>query len=117
MVVVRPPNNTSDVRHSKDAKKERVFLFFKHADILNLRAPFYRRPFMMTGLVLGVLALIIWGGRQLLTKAEVSDFYPATCLGTWANPQNAQGIPETLGGDGNTLLNDQNSSALVSSTD
>lgn len=117
MVVVRSTKNTSDVRISKEAKKGRFFLFFRHTGILNLRVPFYRRPFLMAGLVVGIFVLLIWGGRQLLTKAEVSDFYPATCLGTWVNPLNAQGIPETLGSEENIPFDERNSATFVSSTD
>ena len=44
----------------------------------------------------------IWGGvaiyNSTATKGEVKDFYPSLCLGTWKNPSNAQGSPQTVDG-------------------
>ncbi|RJP43100.1 hypothetical protein C4587_03020, partial [Candidatus Parcubacteria bacterium] len=40
--------------------------------------------------------LAVLAARNLLTRAEVADFFPTACLGTWKNVTNAQGEPETL---------------------
>ncbi|MDI6820732.1 MAG: hypothetical protein QMD65_00950 [Patescibacteria group bacterium] len=80
---------------------------------LNLKKRFYeRRP-----LIALFIVLLIGGGvfvlRSALTKAEVADFYPGSCLGTWQSPQNAQGMPETF--NSSELILDENNSAVFSS--
>ncbi|MEK7193509.1 MAG: hypothetical protein AAB652_01850 [Patescibacteria group bacterium] len=47
--------------------------------------------------------------NSIFIRADVSDFYPETCLGDWQNPQNAQSQPETFGSDGQ-LFTQANSS-------
>src|SRR3989344_1973019 len=66
--------------------------------VVNLRPPFRHRYPILAGIVFILIAGLAFGGRSLFTRAEVSDFYAATCLGTWENPQRAQGPPESSDG-------------------
>ncbi|MEY4731678.1 MAG: hypothetical protein RL681_624 [Candidatus Parcubacteria bacterium] len=54
----------------------------------------YRRfvPFAIGVAVLAVAFLAV----RLFTKAEVHDYYPAVCLGTWENAIGASGQPENF---------------------
>ncbi|MEK7546787.1 MAG: hypothetical protein AAB536_01250 [Patescibacteria group bacterium] len=77
-------------------KSRGIFRRF-HDFTVNLKPSFYEkyRPVFL----LVVVAIVIGGTfmiRNVLTKAELADFYPATCLGTWQNPSGAQGLPETI---------------------
>ena len=56
-------------------------------DIRSLLLPFF---------LFCVAFFSVIGLRFFLTKADVADFYPTACLGTWQNSQNAQGTPENL---------------------
>ena len=65
-------------------------------NVLNLRQKFRaRHPLVWVGICVLVLVVIFFGARDLSSKAEVQDFNPSTCLGTWAGPANAEGSPET----------------------
>lgn len=50
--------------------------------------------------------------QKVFTRAEVADFFPATCLGTWENPQSAQGEPETFRADAGTMILSASNSAV-----
>ncbi|HVO28605.1 MAG TPA: hypothetical protein VMT81_01330, partial [Candidatus Paceibacterota bacterium] len=63
---------------------------------VNLRRPFrMRHPWATAGAVTVLVAVILFAMPKFFTRAEVSDFYPAICLGDWQNPANAEGLPET----------------------
>ncbi|GEM_PF-1237545 len=70
----------------------------KH-EVVNLRPPVHRRFPFIAGVGVVLVILITFGTQTLFTRAEISDFYATTCLGTWDNPSFAQGIPETFGTD------------------
>lgn len=51
------------------------------------------------GILVGVLVVALIAffiSREAFITAEVVDFYPTTCLGSWENPERAQGEPETF---------------------
>ena len=72
-----------------------AFLFwFGSEEVVDLRRRIFNRPeIRLLGTVLLIVLLFVTI-RQFLTRAEVVDFFPSTCLGTWENPQNAQGEPD-----------------------
>lgn len=93
-----PRRQISDVHSGKKQKESNGFLgiFGVPARTINLR-----RGIVIEGPVAFTLGcIVLLGGVFLidraLTKAEVVDFFPATCLGTWQNPQLAQEEPETF---------------------
>jgi len=62
-------------------------------------------------IVLGAMLLVVATmvvSKQIFTRAQVADFFPSTCLGTWENPQSAQGYPETF---------DENTTSIGFTTD
>ncbi len=86
--------HTGRTRVSKRSFKEIVY----GKNVLNLRPGFGKRhPWWSLVILLVLAGGIFWGIRKLSTRAEVSDFFPLTCLGSWQNPANAQGQPESLG--------------------
>ncbi len=73
-------------------------------NVLNLRPGFGRRHPVAAFIVLAAAASgVFFGIRGLLTRAEVQDFFPLTCLGSWQNPSNAQGKPESLAASGTAI--------------
>ncbi len=51
------------------------------------------------GILVGVLVLALiafFVSQEAFITAEVTDFYPSTCLGSWQDPEKAQGEPETF---------------------
>ncbi len=63
---------------------------------MNLREKLYvRYPLEVLGFAL-VVAVVVFIGRNAMTRAEVADFHPSTCLGTWQNVSLAEGVPETF---------------------
>lgn len=66
-------------------------------NVLNLRQKFRGRHPWITTIVLTLGAIVVTVGvRHFLVRADVMDFYPAGCLGTWQSPEKAQGQPESL---------------------
>lgn len=91
---VRPP--------SADTRSHTVYL----------KPPLFRRyPVATAALALMLAAAGFFAGRLALTRAEVFDFFPATCLGTWQNPQYVHGEPETLDAEVK-IFSEENSSVL-----
>ncbi len=81
----------------KKSRTEALLDRFLPERVLNLRPNFYRR--YRVPLIMVLIVSMVTGGlviQNALTNAETSDFYPAQCLGTWQNPQNAQGPLETF---------------------
>lgn len=67
------------------------------AKTVNLRPKFrVRHPLVAAGAVIILVFFAIFAARRLFVRAEVVDFYPASCLGTWQSPEKAQGTPESL---------------------
>lgn len=101
-----------DVESNKSAQ----FLTWYHrllnrGKTINLKPALWRRyPFVVVGFALAVM-LVVFVVRDALTNAEVVDFYPGNCLGTWQNPANAQGRPEMLD-DAETVLSSENSAVF-----
>lgn len=93
-------SNEGQKRHLSDIHKFRSadprIRWLPSAHEVNLRPTFYkRRPFAVLGMIL-FLAVSTFALRSIFTRAEMADFFPATCLGTWQNPHLAQGVPEGL---------------------
>jgi len=75
----------------------RVFSRLKRArQTVNLKPNVIRRYPLASAVALVLIVLSIFGLNSIFTKAEVADFYPATCLGDWQEPSRAQGQPELL---------------------
>src|SRR3989344_6383345 len=86
-----------DVRpHQKRGKFVGAFERLREREVVNLKPNFFRRnpAFITAAGVLFMLGIFI--GNRVLTRAEVADFYPSTCLGTWQNVGNAAGPPENF---------------------
>ncbi|MEK7608468.1 MAG: hypothetical protein AAB495_02730 [Patescibacteria group bacterium] len=64
--------------------------------VVDLRLPFRRRYPVIAASLLLVTVIAAFGARSLLTKAEVTDFHPLTCLGSWEHTSRAEGKPEAL---------------------
>lgn len=89
--------------------------FFRSPRTVNLRKKIYKRyPLLTIGFIFLLIPVLFFAGRKLFIRAEVADFYPGTCLGTWQNPAHAQREPETWDAVGSTFT-DANS-ALFSGT-
>lgn len=69
-------------------------------ETINLRQKLYVRYPLEVLAGIGVIIVVVFLMRSAFTKAEVTTFNPATCLGTWQNPSAAQGTPETFGVEG-----------------
>jgi hypothetical protein len=112
----RPKKNrqSSAFKDIHPVSPRRPTLTFFKSHTVYLKLPFWRRyP------SLAVAALLLMGGglfllKTVLTKAEVADFYPATCLGEWQNPTHAQGEAETFAqGDAPSIFTEENSARFT----
>ncbi|MEK7507956.1 MAG: hypothetical protein AAB602_02645, partial [Patescibacteria group bacterium] len=93
---------------------EKIMRYFKRSHVINLRPKLREKyPWLVASGILALILVATFGYKKIFTSAEVADFYPATCLGTWQNPQRAQGIPETFG-DSSSTFSDSNSAILDS---
>ena len=79
-------------------------------EILDLRQNFSRQPEFRMIAVFLTIGILLFSFQKIFTRAEVADFSPATCLGTWENPQNAQGEPQTFkANESSSTLTEENS--------
>lgn len=106
--------------HASEGKKSSFWTVVRRVfyanNVINLRKKFRTRyPWIWAAGCIGVLLLIFFGIRGFSTKAEVQDFNPSTCLGTWAGPANAEGVPETIASSG-VLFSASNSAMYASGT-
>jgi hypothetical protein len=76
------------------------FLSRRGRGTVNLREKLYVKYPLEVLAGIGVIIVVVFLMKSAFTKAEVTTFNPATCLGTWQNPAAAQGVPETFGVDG-----------------
>ena len=84
-------------------------------NVINLRPKFrIRHPLISIFVFFALLIALFAGIRQFSTRAEVQDLYPTTCLGSWQNVANAEGIPETLNAS-NPSFSPENSAAYDAS--
>ncbi|MDP2598567.1 MAG: hypothetical protein Q8P49_01920 [Candidatus Liptonbacteria bacterium] len=107
----------SDVqaRGESGVAKWRLFLG-NRSKVVNLRPAFYkRRPVFAAITVVLVVGVSFFGLRRLFTRAEVADFYPSTCLGSWSGAQNAQGRPEMIAPASASTTFSENNSAIFNS--
>jgi len=75
------------------------FVSFFGVSTINLRPKFRERhPWVVAFVAIVLFTIFGFGLRRLFVRAEVGDFYPASCLGTWQSPEKAQGKPESLSG-------------------
>ena len=99
-----------DVKKIERSLKD--FIFGRH--IVNLRPKIYvRRPWFAAAAFVLVVVLAVFGAGKFFTRAEVADFYPSVCLGTWRNVQNAQGELETFGAAAQTEFTEDNSAVFA----
>jgi hypothetical protein len=66
---------------------------------------------LIPGLI-GVLVLAGFFGRLFVSRANIAQFYPTSCLGGWQNPQNASGKPDLEIGAREDEFNAENSAFL-----
>lgn len=90
--------NVFDVSASKKrSPKSFVSDLFYGRNVLNLRPSLKaKQPWLIGGIAVLILIVGFFGVQRLFTRAEVQDFFPSTCLGTWRTPSNAEGKPETI---------------------
>ena len=64
---------------------------------MNLQPSWFRRyrRFLSAGIACATL-IAAFAAVRLFTRAEVQDFYPSICLGTWENAAGASGVPENF---------------------
>ena len=95
---MEPSRKKQQPRSVFDVRSLRVGRRFDHT--INLRPKFWaRQPWGAAMVAALVIILALFGMRKLLVRAEVADFYPSGCLGTWKSPEKAQGEPESLTND------------------
>ncbi|MBI2033822.1 MAG: hypothetical protein HYT13_01860, partial [Candidatus Liptonbacteria bacterium] len=70
--------------------------FLGSEEILDLRQNAWRQPEFRILVVFLTIGILLFSFQKIFTRAEVVDFYPSNCLGTWQDPQNAQGEPATF---------------------
>lgn len=88
--------------------------WFGSENVLDLRRAFHRRPEVRAAALLAALAVIFFSYQRIFTRAEVADFFPTTCLGTWQNPDQAQGAPQAFTAEGASgALNASNSAVYA----
>lgn len=94
---------------------EKLVHYFKRPHVVNLRPKLREKhPWLAVGGALFLMIVLVLGVKKVFTHAEVADFYPSTCLGTWQNPQNAQGMPETFDSADSPQFSDVDSAVLFS---
>lgn len=94
-----------------------VHTISKQRNVINLRTKFrIRHPLISVIVLLAALVLLFFGVREISTRAEVQDFVPTTCLGSWQNVANAEGSPETLNAS-NPTFSSANSATYASGTE
>ncbi len=79
------------------ARRRFASFFHSRPTLIDLKPLLSKKNrFWVLGLVFLAVVGMTYLVRSVLTRAEVDDFYPATCLGTWQKPELAQGEPEIL---------------------
>lgn len=76
-----------------------------------------QKKHLMMGFSSLVLLLVLGSFISPRGKAEMSVFYPDTCLGGWVNPQYAEGEGETTSNGDPTQFTKHNSAVLPKNTD
>lgn len=89
----------------------------KYVSVVDLRAP----PQNPKRLFFGMFALVLAAGGvfmvgRTLINAETTTLFPETCLGTWKNPENAEGKPETFGSDPEIVSDETNAAVYEGGT-
>lgn len=93
---------------------ERLWEYIYGRGVINLRPKLRaKNPALVFGGAALIVVILVLGVRQILTRADVADFFPSACLGDWDNPHIAQGEPESFGGDGTKT--DETNSAVYDS--
>jgi hypothetical protein len=64
-------------------------------------------------LTAGLSVILIATLSTLVARANVTEFFSASCLGSWTNPEQAAKTPETVSGSGAEAFNDGNSAVYV----
>lgn len=101
--------NEAKSRFDSIVRSARRLVYGKN--VLNLKPGLWRRrPWVTAALMIALVTGIFWSARKISTHAEVKDFFPLTCLGSWQSPANAQGNPESLNAS-NTPIDSTNASA------
>lgn len=91
MVPSRKKHETRSVFDVRETKK------WWSEKTLDLKPKFrIRHPWIATLAGFLMIIIILIGVRRLFVRAEISDFSPASCLGTWQSPEKAQGQPESI---------------------
>ncbi len=80
-----------------------------------IRSTYHRHRLLAAGIIVLVL-LSPFVVRRFFSRAEVADFYPATCLGSWENPHYAEGKPETFDSS-DVLITRENASMFAGVND
>lgn len=104
----KPQRHYQDVRAEPKKKLFGRFRLPASGRVVDLAPTFYERYQFWVILAVIILGASFFIWKKVLTRAEAVDFYPTTCLGTWQNPQNAQGKPETFNTQ-NLVFTDENS--------
>ena len=109
------------MRSSKHSEPRSVFDVHEtkgwwHDRTLNLRPKFrIRHPWVTAAGLFVVVGIFVVGIQHIFVRAEVADFYPTSCLGTWQSPDKAQGQPESLAGP--DMSNATNSAVMSGASD
>ncbi|MBI4094649.1 MAG: hypothetical protein HY435_00445 [Candidatus Liptonbacteria bacterium] len=101
-----------DVHIARPKRFRRLSRWLEDHRVVNLKPTFYERYPLGVVLALVVAGAGLFFAQKFLTRAEVADFHPATCLGEWQNPHLAQGEPQNLNSK-EGLFSDENSSVYA----
>lgn len=76
--------------------------------------PYKKAAFIGCSVLVGLIIIIL--ANKVFTHAEIADFSPQTCLGSWENPEKAQGESESIK-NSEIALTEDNSAVLKNKTD
>ena len=98
--------------HSGKNNIRKWFFFWRNGGVVDLRHR--RHRLWIIGSIFLLIIVSFFGLKNLFTRAEVISFHASTCLGSWQNPEKAQGKPENLTIK-SSLLSEENSAIFWSS--
>ena len=85
-----------DINFRRDARFFTKWFLGWEDRVVNLRPTFFKKYKLRWVLAVFLAVFLIFAVNKLFTRAEVTDFYPQTCLGSWQNPENSQGEPQNF---------------------
>ncbi len=105
-----------DINFRRDSHLIKKWFLGWENRVVNLKPTFFKKYKIRWVLAIFLAVFLVFAVNKLFTRAEVTDFYPQTCLGTWQNPVNSQGEPENFN-LASSSFSENNSAVFTSATD